>query len=177
MWFQRVQANDTLVQDSIWTGFVHQPPNVSRRHGEHLHVCAGIHAARLAFAGRRVLRGGYGQVEGPAWRCESVFRGEFTNGWNEANGRASNYVFQNSVIQTQPAIGASALASNNATFLPAPRIGVALVSVWLEDDRHSSGLRHLLCLARQPQLPLGPDAAVQYGSCRKGRHRQKPPVC
>jgi len=35
------------------------------------------------------------------------FRGEFTNGWNEAHGRASNYTFVNGVIQTQPVVGGS----------------------------------------------------------------------
>jgi hypothetical protein len=54
------------------------------------------------------------------------FRAELTNGWNEAQDRASNYVFDSTgVIQTQPVIGSSALAVNNAKFLPAPRIGVA----------------------------------------------------
>jgi hypothetical protein len=54
------------------------------------------------------------------------FRGESTNGWNEAQGRASNYSFiSNGVISTNPVVGGSALAVNNAKFLPAPRIGVA----------------------------------------------------
>ena len=54
------------------------------------------------------------------------FRAEFTNGWNEAQGRASNYAFDsNGVILTQPVVGGSALAVNNAKFLPAPRVAVA----------------------------------------------------
>jgi hypothetical protein len=54
------------------------------------------------------------------------FRGESTNGWNEAQGRASNYAFDsNGVIGTNPVVGRSALAVNNAKFLPAPRIGIA----------------------------------------------------
>lgn len=54
------------------------------------------------------------------------FRGESTNGWNEAQGRASNYAFDsNGVIITNPVVGESALAVNNAKFLPAPRIAVA----------------------------------------------------
>jgi Carboxypeptidase regulatory-like domain len=53
------------------------------------------------------------------------FRNEFTNGWNEAHGRATNFVFVNNVIQTDPRIADSAFTANNATFLPAPRVGLA----------------------------------------------------
>ena len=53
------------------------------------------------------------------------FRDEFTNGWNEAHGRASNYDFVNGVIQTDPFVGNSVFKVNNAKFLPAPRIGIA----------------------------------------------------
>ena len=54
------------------------------------------------------------------------FRGESTNGWNEAQGRASNYAFDsNGVIITNPVVSGSALAVNNAKFLPAPRLAVA----------------------------------------------------
>jgi len=53
------------------------------------------------------------------------FRDEFTTGWNEAHGRAANFVFVNNVIQTAPHIGDSAFTTNNATFLPQPRVGIA----------------------------------------------------
>jgi hypothetical protein len=53
------------------------------------------------------------------------FRDEFTNGWNEAHGRAASFIFLNNVIQTNPRIANSAFTVNNAKFLPAPRIGVA----------------------------------------------------
>ena len=53
------------------------------------------------------------------------FRDEFTTGWNEAHGRASNYTFTNGVISSQPHIGDSLFTVNNAKFLPQPRIGVA----------------------------------------------------
>ena len=51
------------------------------------------------------------------------FRFESTNGWNEAHARASNYLFQNSVIETNPRIGGSAFTVNRAKFLPEPRFG------------------------------------------------------
>src|SRR6202166_3592872 len=53
------------------------------------------------------------------------FRDEFTTGWNEAHGRASNYTFSNVIISTQPRIGGSLFTINRATFLSQPRIGVA----------------------------------------------------
>jgi hypothetical protein len=53
------------------------------------------------------------------------FRDEFTNGWNEAHGRGGNFVFSNGVIVTQPRVANSVFTSNNATFLPQPRIGLA----------------------------------------------------
>jgi Carboxypeptidase regulatory-like domain len=53
------------------------------------------------------------------------FRNEFTTGWNEAHGRASNYTFTNGVISTQPRIGGSLFTINRATFLSQPRIGLA----------------------------------------------------
>ena len=53
------------------------------------------------------------------------FRDEFSTGWNEVHGRASNYTFENGVISTQPAIGNSLFTINRAKFLPQPRIGLA----------------------------------------------------
>ena len=53
------------------------------------------------------------------------FRAEFSTGWNEAHGRAANYVFSNGVISSQPRISSNAFTTNNAKFLPQPRIGLA----------------------------------------------------
>jgi hypothetical protein len=72
-----------------------------------------------------------------AWYAEDVirlspgltlslgFRDEFTNGWNEANGRASTYTFTDWIISTQPNVGNSAFTVNHAKFLPQPRAAVA----------------------------------------------------
>jgi hypothetical protein len=53
------------------------------------------------------------------------FRGEFTTGWNEAHGRAANYTFTDGVISNEPRIASSLFTTNNATFLPEPRIALA----------------------------------------------------
>jgi hypothetical protein len=52
-------------------------------------------------------------------------RDEYTSGWNEVHGRASTYTYTNGVIANQPTIGNSAFTTNNARFLPQPRIGLA----------------------------------------------------
>lgn len=53
------------------------------------------------------------------------FRDEFSTGWNEAHGRAANYTFTDRVISSQPHVGDNAFTTNNAKFLPEPRIGLA----------------------------------------------------
>jgi hypothetical protein len=53
------------------------------------------------------------------------FRFESSTGWNEAHGRAANYTFADGVISSQPRIASSAFTTNNAKFLPEPRIGIA----------------------------------------------------
>lgn len=53
------------------------------------------------------------------------FRDGFSTGWNEAHGRAANYVFVNNIIQTDPRIANSIFTANNQKFLPQPRIGLA----------------------------------------------------
>src|SRR5581483_3591058 len=53
------------------------------------------------------------------------FRDEFTTGWNEANGRAADYTFTNGIISSTPHVGDSLFTTNNAKFLPQPRIGLA----------------------------------------------------
>ncbi len=53
-------------------------------------------------------------------------RHEFTTGWNEESGRASNYLTDASgVLVTTPRVGGSAFTQNNATRLFSPRVGLA----------------------------------------------------
>lgn len=53
------------------------------------------------------------------------FRAESSSGWNEAYGRASDYVFNSGIIATQPQVGNSLFTINRAKFLPEPRVAIA----------------------------------------------------
>lgn len=61
----------------------------------------------------------------PRWTVTLGFRGEFSTGWNEAHCRAANYTFSNGVISNEPRVACDAFTTNNAKFLPQPRVGVA----------------------------------------------------
>jgi hypothetical protein len=53
-------------------------------------------------------------------------RQEFTTGWNEKSGRASNYITgPDGVLLTTPMVGNSVYTQNNATKLFSPRVGLA----------------------------------------------------
>jgi len=53
-------------------------------------------------------------------------RHEFTTGWNEAYGRAANYVLNSQdVLVTAPVVGNSVFSQNNAARLFSPRVGLA----------------------------------------------------
>ena len=124
-WLQRVQANDTLVQDQY--GQVSFTNLQTFLQGN---VSTYTYAPGFTPLNWRSLEGAF-YVEDAiklnrSFELRIGFRAESTNGWNEAHGRASNYAFDsNGVIVTQPVVGNSALAVNNAKFLPAPRIGIA----------------------------------------------------
>ena len=61
----------------------------------------------------------------PGFTLSLGFRDEFTNGWNEARGRAATYTFPNGIISAEPRVGNSAFTVNHGKFLPQPRIGLA----------------------------------------------------
>ncbi len=57
---------------------------------------------------------------------EGGLRQEFTTGWNEANGKASNYVVNSAnVLVTNPIVGNSVYTQNNAIRLFSPRVSLA----------------------------------------------------
>jgi hypothetical protein len=62
----------------------------------------------------------------PNLTFQAGLRYEFTTGWNEESGRASNYITgPNGILQTNPLVGGSVFTKNNATHLLGPRAGLA----------------------------------------------------
>ncbi len=62
----------------------------------------------------------------PHFTLQAGLRQEFTTGWNEAGGRAANYVFNSQgVLDTNPIVGNSVYTQNNAIRLFSPRLGLA----------------------------------------------------
>ena len=62
----------------------------------------------------------------PNLTFQAGLRYEFTTGWNEESGRASNYITgPNGILQTNPLVGGSVFTQNNATHLLGPRAGLA----------------------------------------------------
>ena len=123
--FQQVQANDALVQDQY--GQISFTNLQTFLQGK---VSTYTYAPNSTPLSWRSLEGAFYVEDAiklkPSFELRIGFRSESTNGWNEAHGRASNYVFDTSgVIVTQPVVGNSAFTVNNAKFLPAPRVGLA----------------------------------------------------
>ena len=124
-WLQQVQSNDSLVQDQYGqVSFTNLQAflqgNVSTYTFAPSQTPMSWRSIEGAFYAEDVIK------LNPSWELRIGFRGESTDGWNEAYGRASNYAFDSSgVIETQPVVSGSALAVNNAKFLPSPRIGTA----------------------------------------------------
>ncbi len=123
-WFQQFQSNETLALSQygqatfaslqtfltgVTSTFLYDP-------------------APTAMNWRSLFGAGYAQDVirfKPKLTLSLGFRGEFSTGWNEAHGRASTYTFSNGVISNLPDVGNNTFTTNNAKFLPGPRIGLA----------------------------------------------------
>jgi len=124
-WLQRLQGNDILVQDQY--GQVSFTNLQTFLQGK---VSTYTYAPSYTPLAWRSLESAFYLEDAiklrPSLELRIGFRGESTNGWNEAHGRAANYAFDsNGVITTQPLVGSSAFTVNNAKFLPAPRVAAA----------------------------------------------------
>jgi hypothetical protein len=125
VWFQRIQANDNMAADQYGQASFSSLKTFLQ--GD-VSTFTAVPVSTLM---------GWRSLEGAAFVQDAMklkpnleltlgFRAEFTNGWNEAFGRASNYLFNSEgVINSQPQVGPSAFTVNNASFLPEPRAGLA----------------------------------------------------
>ena len=125
VWLERIQANDSLGQDQY--GQVSFSNLESFLQGK---VSTYTYAPGYTPLSWRSLEAAWYAQDtirlGPSFELRVGLRAESTNGWNEAHGRASNYLFSSGgVIFTDPAVGGSAFAENHAKFLPSPRIALA----------------------------------------------------
>ncbi|HEV2419708.1 MAG TPA: carboxypeptidase-like regulatory domain-containing protein [Terriglobia bacterium] len=123
-WFQRIQANDNMAQGQYGQASFASLTTFLQ----------GTVSTFTAVPSSTLM--GWRSLEGAAYFQDAIklkpnleltlgLRDEFTNGWNEAHGRASNYLFTNGVINTQPTVGNQAFTVNNTKFLPEPRVGLA----------------------------------------------------
>jgi Carboxypeptidase regulatory-like domain len=124
-WLQRVQANDSLIQDQYGQASFTNLQSFLK--GQ---VSTYTYAPAATPLGWRSLESALYAEDAirlkPSLELRVGFRAEMTNGWNEVDGRASNYAFGvHGVIETQPVVGGSAFRTNNAKFLPAPRASLA----------------------------------------------------
>jgi len=122
---QKIQANDTLVQDQY--GQVSFSNLQKFLQGS---VSTYTYTPSFTPLFWRTLQGAFYVEDAiklkPSLELRLGFRAESTSGWNEAHNRASNYAFDsNGIILSTPVVGSSAFSTNNAKFLPAPRVAVA----------------------------------------------------
>jgi len=125
VWFQRIQSNDLMAQNQY--GQASFSSLTTLLQGAVSSFSAVTTPTPMAW---RSLEGAWYVQDSirvrPHLQLTLGFRDEFTNGWNEATGRASNYLFgPDGVIETQPLVGHSVYTANNAKFLPEPRLGLA----------------------------------------------------
>ena len=124
IWLQRLQSNDFLAQNqygqaSFSTLAAFEQGTVSKY---------TIVPGPTELGWRSLFAAGF--IE-DAWKAtprlevRGGIRFESSTGWNEAQGRASNYGFTNGVINTNPTVGSSALFDNRAKFMPEPRVAIA----------------------------------------------------
>jgi Carboxypeptidase regulatory-like domain len=124
-WLQRVQANDALAQDQYGQiSFSNLQTFLQGQVSTYTYTPTYTPLAWRSLEGAMFAEDTIRLI--PSFELRIGLRAEFTNGWNEAHGRASNYRFgPNGLILTQPVVGDSTFTDNHAKFLPAPRIGFA----------------------------------------------------
>ena len=124
VWFQRIQANDNLAQYQYGQASFSNLQSFLK--GTVSTFTVAPSPTELGW--RSLESAGFVQDEIRPTKGLEITLGiriEGTNGWNEAYGRAANYLFDNGVIATTPFTGNSVFTKNRAEFLPAPRAGIA----------------------------------------------------
>jgi hypothetical protein len=145
-WMEQIQSNDALAQDQYGQiSFTNLESFLKGDVSTYTYTPAftplNWRSTEAAFFVEDALR------LKPSLELRIGFRVESTDGWNEAHGRASNYEFSPArVIASEPTVGGSPFTTNNAKFLPAPRVAVAWAPLGANNTviRASGGLYYAL---------------------------------
>ena len=123
-WFQRLQSNETLALSQYGQGMFTSIQTLLQGT-----VATLLFDPTPTEMNWRALFGAFYATDiirlTPRLTLSLGLRDEFTTGWNEAHGRASNYTYPGGIISSQPTIGNSVFTVNNGKFLPQPRVGLA----------------------------------------------------
>ncbi|MDE1177191.1 MAG: carboxypeptidase-like regulatory domain-containing protein [Edaphobacter sp.] len=123
-WIQRMQSNDSLAQNQFGqASFASLTTFLQGTVKTFTVVPAPTKLGWRSWMGAAYIEDTMHLT--PRLEIRAGLRMESTNGFNEVQGRAANYLFTNGVIDTNPTVGNSPLTNNRAKFLPAPRVGVA----------------------------------------------------
>jgi hypothetical protein len=124
VWLQRVQSNDLLAQDQYGqASFSTEQTFLQGTVATFTLVPAPTELGWRSLEAAAFLEDTVKIT--PRFELRAGFRSESTDGWNESQGRASNYAIVNGILQTAPVVGDAALWTNRAKFLPNPRLGFA----------------------------------------------------
>ncbi len=144
-WLQRMQSNDALAQDQFGqASFASLSTFLAGTIKTFTVVPQPTELGWRALFGAAYVQDTYKVT--PRLELSAGLRTESTNGWNEAQGRASVYGFTNGILNTTPSVGAAALTDNRAKFLPEPRVAFAwdVTGKGTTAVRASFGLHHSL---------------------------------
>jgi len=149
LWFQRLQANDNLIQDQYGQAFVHQPCRTFLQGKVSTYTYASvIYTSVLAFHRRRFLCRRCDKAETIGRACESVFEANLrmagTRLTDAPRIMRSNTAGVNRYAGRSLAIPRSTV--NKAKFLPATAHLHRMVSVRIKEDGDSGGAP--VCITR-----------------------------
>lgn len=125
VWFQRIQTNQVVGQRQFGAFLFNELEDFLR--GDPAVFAGTLNPGEVGV--RQLLGAGFFQDKIQVTSNLTVdlgLRFEASNGINENEDRASNFVFgTDGILQTQPLVGGSALTENNMDRLLSPRIGLA----------------------------------------------------
>jgi len=167
LWFQRLQANDNLIQDQFGqASFTNLQTFLQGK------VSTYTYAPSFTPLSWRSIEGAFYAEDAiklkPSVELRIGFRGEFTNGWNEAHGRASNYAFDAAGVIVYAAGRGQFPVHRQQSEVPARTAHLhRMVSVRIKEDGDSGGRRSVLRAARQSELSSRPERPLQHSLCRQ----------